>query len=446
MSGVVLPPSFVHDLNTCVGCHACAIACVNENRLEPGRFWRQIVTHNPARAPQVPTFHLSLACNHCLDAPCLRYCPALAIARDERTGAVLIHDDLCIGCRYCSWVCPYDAPRFNESHGVMGKCTLCSHRLADGLSPACVSLCPTGALRLGPYDETGTTDVVGFPQVDVRPAIRFLPLVGRVPQPAVVPEPTDPADVRALAALIVRDDQPPKITARSEWTLVTFTCVAIVLAAWWVAALLGGPQVRALPFLAFGLGGMLLSTLHLGRKERAWRAMLNWRRSWLSREVLSYGTFLGLAGVSLLLVPAVRVVGVLAAVAGIACAWCIDRVYASMALERRAAADEGAAVTSTAFLAAVLTAVPWAMVGLGVARAFGAVQRAGLRPLVVVRLIVGLLLPGALWLWGGAGAWTWGVAVGCAITGEALDRWQFYDALDVVTPRRKMAHARLLPS
>jgi Fe-S-cluster-containing dehydrogenase component/DMSO reductase anchor subunit len=443
---VKVPPSFVHDLNTCVGCHACAIACVNENQLEPGRFWRQIVTHNPARAPQVPTFHLSLACNHCLDAPCLRYCPALAIARDERTGAVIIHDDLCIGCRYCSWVCPYDAPRFNDARGVMEKCTLCSHRLAEGLSPACVTLCPTGALRLGPYDETGTTDVAGFPQFDVRPAIRFLPLAGRVPQPAVVPEPTDPDDVRALAALMGESDQPPKITARSEWTLVTFTFIAILLVAWWLAALLGGPQVRVLPFLALGLGGMLLSTLHLGRKERAWRALLNWRRSWLSREVLSYAAFLGLAGMSLLLVPEAQVVRGVTALAGVACTWCIDRVYAAMALGSRAAADEGAAVTSTAFLASVLGAVPWAMVGFAVPRAFGAVQRAGLGPLVVVRLTMGLLLPCALWLWAGTAGWTWSVAVMLAAAGEALDRWQFYDALDVVTPRRKVAHALLLAS
>ncbi len=84
--GPAFSAAFVHDLNTCVGCHACAIACVNENQLEPGRFWRQIVTFNPARAPLVPTFHLSLACNHCLEAPCLRYCPALAIARDRADG------------------------------------------------------------------------------------------------------------------------------------------------------------------------------------------------------------------------------------------------------------------------------------------------------------------------------------------------------------------------
>jgi ferredoxin len=88
-----VPPAFVFDPNTCVGCQACAIACVNENRLTPGHFWRQVVTFNAERRPQRPTYHLSLACNHCLDAPCVRACPARAIARDARTGAVLIHVD-----------------------------------------------------------------------------------------------------------------------------------------------------------------------------------------------------------------------------------------------------------------------------------------------------------------------------------------------------------------
>lgn len=441
-----IPPSFVHDLNTCVGCHACAIACVNENQLEPGRFWRQIVTHNPARAPQVPTFHLSLACNHCLDAPCLRYCPALAIERDERTGAVIIHDDLCIGCRYCSWVCPYDAPRFNEGRGVMQKCTLCTHRLADGLSPACVSLCPTGALRLGAFDEAGLTGVAGFPQFDARPAIRFVPLAGRVPQPATVPAPRDPADVLALAASMRRGDQPPTITARSEWTLLTFTFIAILLVAWWVAALLGGPAVRAVPFLGLGLGGMALSTLHLGRKARAWRAMLNWRRSWLSREVLSYSAFLGLAGLSLIVVPQSRGIRVVAAVAGVACTWCIDRVYGAMALESRAPSDSVAATTSMAFLAGVLSGLPWLFVPFGLARAQGALRRHGAKGRVttLVRLLLGLVLPLAFWLAGGSTAWP--LAVLLVIAGEATDRWAFFDALDVVTPRRKMAHALLLPS
>ncbi len=292
----------------------------------------------------------------------------------------------------------------------------------------------------------GLTDVAGFPQFDAQPAIRFVPLAGRVPQPALIPAPSDPADVRALAASMSQDDQPPKITARSEWTLVTFTCIAILLVAWWVAALLGGPAVREVPLLALGLGGVALSMLHLGRKERAWRAMLNWRRSWLSREVLSYSAFMGLAGLSLVVVPQSRGVRVMAAVTGVACAWCIDRVYGAMALESRAPTDEVAATTSVAFLTGVFVGLPWLFVPLGLARAWGALRSPGAKGRVTtrVRLLLGLVLPAALWLWGGPGARL--PAVVLVIAGEALDRSAFYDALDVVTPRRKMAHALRLPS
>jgi len=133
------PPAFVHDLATCVGCHACVVACASENATAPGGFWRQVVTFNEDRHPALPVFHLSLACNHCLDAPCERHCPALAIVRDTRTDAALIDADRCFGCRYCSWVCPYDAPRFDAGSGVMGKCTLCNDRLRKGGTPACTS-------------------------------------------------------------------------------------------------------------------------------------------------------------------------------------------------------------------------------------------------------------------------------------------------------------------
>ena len=68
-------------IETCTGCHACVLACANENQLAPGTTWRQVVTFNPGRAPRAPAFHLSLACNHCLDAPCLHALPGAALSR-----------------------------------------------------------------------------------------------------------------------------------------------------------------------------------------------------------------------------------------------------------------------------------------------------------------------------------------------------------------------------
>jgi len=436
-------PAFVHDLATCVGCHACVVACALENGTAPGGFWRQVVSHNEDRRPGLPVFHLSLACNHCLDAPCERHCPALAIARDARTGAVLVDAGRCIGCRYCSWVCPYDAPRFEPSSGVMGKCTLCHPRLLDGGQPACVTSCPTGALKLGPLDGDAPRGVPGFPDVGIRPAIRFLPLRGRRPDPA--------AEEKAVAAGAVAPGPwpvpPRKVSLRSEWTLVLFTFVVVALVAWLVASLLGGLPVQTAPFVAAGGAGLALSSLHIGRKERAWRAALNWRRSWLSREVIAVPAFLALAAAHLL-GPFPRATGWLAAAAGVAALACMDHVYVVLARDRRPRLDAAAALLGAAFLAGVLAMVPWLVVATGLARFAGFVERLRLQPeprgagawaLALVRVGLGLALPMTVALT--AGPTGLPLAAAAALAGELLDRVSFYDSLEVTTPRSRIAIA-----
>ena len=137
---------FIFDYNQCVGCHACVVACINENGFQEPKQWRNIHQSNNTHFPQLPLFYLSLACNHCADAPCLKNCPANAYSRDEKTGAVIHHSEKCIGCQYCTWACPYDAPKFNPKEGIIEKCTFCNNRIEENLKPACANLCPTGAL------------------------------------------------------------------------------------------------------------------------------------------------------------------------------------------------------------------------------------------------------------------------------------------------------------
>ena len=67
---------FIFDLNKCVGCHACVVACQIENGKEQHQPWREISTFNSFQHPEFPVFHYSMACNHCDDAPCLNSCPA----------------------------------------------------------------------------------------------------------------------------------------------------------------------------------------------------------------------------------------------------------------------------------------------------------------------------------------------------------------------------------
>jgi len=137
---------FLLDLERCVGCGACVLACRIENDLPEGVSWRRILPFNLPRSPRGPTFHFTLACHHCADPPCARGCPSGALKKGA-DGVVLLREDLCLGCRYCEMACPFGAPSYDSARSVMTKCHLCVHRQEEGRDPACVAACPTRALR-----------------------------------------------------------------------------------------------------------------------------------------------------------------------------------------------------------------------------------------------------------------------------------------------------------
>jgi anaerobic dimethyl sulfoxide reductase subunit B len=139
------------DLDRCVGCMACAVACMDQNDLEVGTSptaWRQVFTLEAGAYPEARVRYVSMACMHCEDAPCLAVCPPGAISRDAATAAVRVDPGLCIGCHSCATACPFGVPRFRQN-GTMQKCDLCSTRVGEGLEPACVRVCPSKALRYG---------------------------------------------------------------------------------------------------------------------------------------------------------------------------------------------------------------------------------------------------------------------------------------------------------
>jgi DMSO reductase anchor subunit len=220
----------------------------------------------------------------------------------------------------------------------------------------------------------------------------------------------------------------------------------IGLAAWALAATLGGPALRPVPFLVLGAVALLLSARHLGRPARALRALANLRRSWLSREVAAVPAFLALGGAHAALAPAGSAGGlVVAAVGGLALV-CVDRVYAVMARERRSPLDDVAGLSSAAFLAGVLSAEPWLAIPAAAVRllAFAGRLRSGRgawsaagSTLVLARVLVGLVLPVTAALAPSAVALP--LAVVAAFAGELLDRAHFYASLDVTTPRRRMS-------
>ena len=164
------------DVTKCDGCRACMVACKNWNDLpaEPQDFLGTMQSHADVSADtwNVLTFvehenskggldylfrHSS--CYHCKDAACEKVCPENAISYTEN-GAVVIDQDTCVGCGYCVQNCPFDVVQLKTYKDKNGKeyrkahkCTLCSDRIEEGLQPACVTTCHTGAMEFGEKDE-----------------------------------------------------------------------------------------------------------------------------------------------------------------------------------------------------------------------------------------------------------------------------------------------------
>lgn len=520
---------FRFDFNRCTGCHACVVACINENQnftakaqrpqrellgsdpqsarqsetqelrpersnpnsevrgpmsaasnsqfairnskmgesrtpspeprapqLDPSRNWRHVYDFNERRHPGLPAFHLSMACNHCGDPACLAHCPANAYRKDPATGAVTIDPERCIGCKYCSWACPYDAPRFNPDLGIMQKCTLCDHRLAEGLPPACVANCPTGALGLAEMDPGAEGPAApGFTRTEIHPAVQFVP-PRRGDRP---PELTAPASRAEVDKVFDRTFPrlPAKITLGAEWPLLVFTSVAALLVAWFSAALLGGPPLVPAVFLGAGAAALLLSAAHLGRKERAWRSILNLPRSWLSLEVLSFPMFLGLGALQTLLFPDRPVLGALAAAVGLTSLFVIDRVYQVALQGGRPNFHSAQAFFTGLFLAGVLSGRAWLYLPLGAVKLLLYLWRkeralnappGGARPepaggmrlaTSALRVGLGFGLPLGVVLAPGVPSHAAAVAaVTAVLAGEWIDRGEFYDELDVISPRRQI--------
>jgi anaerobic dimethyl sulfoxide reductase subunit B (iron-sulfur subunit) len=153
--------AFYVNIAECVGCKACQVACKDKNDLPDGIRWRRVfeyeggewVNQNGTLIPSnLFAYFVSSACMHCENPICLDVCPAEAISK-RADGIVLIDEQKCVGCRYCSWACPYGAPQFNEKLGVMTKCTFCSDLVDQGGNPACVDACPYRALEFGDLEE-----------------------------------------------------------------------------------------------------------------------------------------------------------------------------------------------------------------------------------------------------------------------------------------------------
>lgn len=430
---------FTLDLNRCTGCSACRIACEIANPVSAGLHWRSVTTFNQPRWSGATVLHWSLSCNHCLAPSCLAGCPARAYEKDAATGAVTVDGDKCIGCRYCSWVCPYAAPQLDRASGTMEKCTFCLDRQRRGEAPACASACPTGALGFGREFSPAEPPAPwppGFPDTLTRPAIRVTPRRRGTAPPemtAASREAPQPAVERASL----------RHGLAAEWPLLVFTFIAAALVAWFTAGALGGTPPPAPWFLGLGIGAMAISALHLGRPLRAWRAVAGLRSSWVSREIVAFSCFFGIGAASLITVTANAPPGWIATVCGVAALVAMDMVYRVRGQAVATVPHSAMATLTWALLVAALGGAAGLATLVAIVKVVlyqrRKMRRLGVRSWLVsaVRLIVGLLVPLAAWPQGGAPLPA--PLLVCLLVGELVDRAELYAELSFLTPRRQAA-------
>jgi Fe-S-cluster-containing dehydrogenase component/formate-dependent nitrite reductase membrane component NrfD len=142
----------VIDQDRCIGCHACSVACKQENGVPLGSFRTWVKYVEKGVFPEVRRHFAVLRCNQCDNAPCVQICPTSAMFR-RKDGIVDFDNERCIGCKSCIQACPYDAIYMDPESQTAAKCHFCAHRTERGLEPACVAVCPERALLVGDLDD-----------------------------------------------------------------------------------------------------------------------------------------------------------------------------------------------------------------------------------------------------------------------------------------------------
>lgn len=144
------------DLDRCLGCHACVVACRQENHLPPGSSRGKVLRIGPSKVSSgkdqyLEMYFLPVLCQHCENPRCVQVCPTGA-AVQRKDGVVLIDKGHCIGCRFCVTACPYGQCYYNEED-VIEKCTLCADLTDKGEKPACVKVCMARCISYGDLDD-----------------------------------------------------------------------------------------------------------------------------------------------------------------------------------------------------------------------------------------------------------------------------------------------------
>ena len=144
------------DIRKCLGCKSCVFACAVEHSVSKNKMEAISETPRPkARIHMVAAegTAVPLQCRHCEDAPCVTVCPTEAIEKLGPQEPVIIHQQRCIGCKFCLVACPFGIISLSDEGKAALKCDRCIERQKAGKIPACVEACPTGALQFLSIDE-----------------------------------------------------------------------------------------------------------------------------------------------------------------------------------------------------------------------------------------------------------------------------------------------------
>jgi Fe-S-cluster-containing dehydrogenase component/DMSO reductase anchor subunit len=324
------------DVNRCVGCQTCTIACKHWNNTLPDVQWRRVIDIEEGEFPDVQRHFLVVGCQHCAEPPCVPVCPTGA-TRQRADGLVTMDYELCIGCAYCAVACPYQARTIahevegyytneitqqeeqvfdTDRVGVAQKCTFCMDRIDDGLAqgltpgidpdatPACSAACIAQAIQFGDFNDP--TSIVSQ-QVHDGPSFQMHEELGTDPQikylystPAV---PGRDGATSGQADDGAGDPHSPLLGKQQvfwDWrAAMNWICGGVssgFLVSFWFLSLGGdiSPPLHAWVNFAGGClmaVGLAFVFWKIGRKERFWRAIARPQTSWMTRELYAVAVF-----------------------------------------------------------------------------------------------------------------------------------------------------------